>query len=402
MELCIHIHVCMYVHDTSIYHLLQVKFYAKNQGNKGSLGDSETKGYAISWNEKDKEARVFHASRYILTTMIVVLNMFVYFIAIAMTSYSYDILYRNIKKKKNPGYPLFWSLVSLTLCWNVGPSWLVLSRDSDLLHYSLAVMVPLEFLVAVLVKKKSDFPVPCMPAWSCSSHTEYHYIWERAAVFHCLACLVSHLIQVLAIWSILVFITFLAYYLSSIIVAFYLYPTQTLIKVVFLKAVAVCAVVNVALLFSNSKFWCRCSWRSFKHDMNYVVVVFSIALFLPILGFLVYVIGGILFTSSTQITGLQGVLTLLPSVFLVIAAWFTKGRLFPSGISETDPEGEILSDLEKGSTKQNSPGRKLEASLKPNGSKSGELSSYNSFDATLPEDDGSRKELNGEQTPLLH
>ena len=252
--------------------------------------------------------------------------------------------------------------------------------------------------MAIIVKKRSDFPIPCMSTKGCLCHPDYHYSWECAIIFRCLACSISHLVQVMAIWSIMVFITFLAYYFSYIIIAFYLYPTQTLVKVVFLKAVAVCAVINVALLFANSKFWCKCSWKFFKHDMHYVVVVLSIFFFLPILSFLVYIIGGIIFATSSQTTDLQSVLTLLPSLFLVYAAWFTKGKLFPKGVSGDDPGEEFFSDMEKGGTNNKSKHQKSDTPVSP---KKGELSSYNSLDSRTLVDDNMKNECTEEEQKTL-
>ena len=337
--------------------------------------------------------------------MIVVLNLFVFLIVVAMTTYTYDTVYDSIIKKRNPNYPLFWSFVLLSFFWNVGPSWLVLSRDGFQIYYSLIVMIPLEFLVAVLVKKKSDFPVPFFRG--CLAHSSgYHYSWEWRVVCSCVYCLVSHVVQTFAIWTILVFLTFLSYYISSIIVAFYLYPTQVLIKVLFLKAVAISAVLNVALLFANSsKFKCHCSWKSFKHDLGYIVRVLAIAAFMPILAFLAFVIGGILFSGSGQASGLQGVLTLLPSLFLVFGAWFTKGRLFPKGTNEPDLGSDILHNLEDGEATKHTTKDAPAKSLSPARSKSGELSSYNSIESQpLPTRDSGGQDLYvaGEQKPLLH
>lgn len=334
--------------------------------------------------------------------MIVVVNAFVFLIVTSMTAYTYGLVYENIAKKKNPNYPLFWSSVVLSFLWNVGPSWLVLSGDNHLVYFSLIVMVPLESIVALLIKKRSDFPVPLLPSEGCHLHKGYNFIFKKV-IFTCAFCLVSHVIQTLAILTILVFLTFLVYYLSSIIIAFYLYPSQVLIKVVFLKAVAVCAILNVALLFSNSKFKCGCTWKSFRHDLGYIVTVLAIASFLPILGFLTFIIGGIIFTDSGRPSALQSVLSLLPSVFLVFAAWFTKGRLLPPGTDDADLGTDIINELERGgATHTHTPTQgSRTASLR--GSKVGELSYYNSLDPHVhPTDSGQGESgVTGEHTPLL-
>ena len=312
------------------------------------MGDSETKGYAVEWDHNDREADIFHASHYTLIVMMVVLNLFIFLIATAMTNYTYDAVYESIVHKRNPNYPIFWSFVILTLVWNVGPSWLVLSRKTNLVSYSLVFMIPLELLVALLIKKKSNFPIPLLSPRGCSKHVGYFFSFDKTILIACMYCLISHAVQTLAIWTVLVFLTFLSYYLAAIIIAFYLYPTEVLVKVVFLKAVAVCVVLNVALLFSNSKFKCGCTWKSFKEDLGYFVRVLTIAAFLPVLAFLAFIIGGILFAGSQQTSGLQTVLTLLPSLVLVFAAWFTKGSLFPPGTDETDIESQVINELESG------------------------------------------------------
>ena len=271
-----------------------------------------------------------------------------------MTTYSYDILYDNVKGKKNPAYPLYWGLVVVTVCWNVAPSWIVLTRYSRQVCVSLVVVVILQLFVAFIVPKKSSFPIPCLRLRGCRRHVDKAFIFERSTIT-CFKCLFNHVVQVLSIWSILITFTFVIYYLSAIIVAFYLYPTQTLVKLFFLKAVAVCLILNVALIFSISRFKFRFSWPAIKEDVTSVVTLIAVATFLPILGFLAFIIGGILFSESSQSTGLQGILTLIPSGFLLIVAWVSRGALFPEGIHETDPGKEIVSDLEKGGTHHSEP-----------------------------------------------
>ena len=338
----------MYTHSLthSIPHT-QARSYAKNQGSRGSPGDSETKGYALDWDHEDRETYVFHTSHYTLISIVVVLNIFVLLTATVMTTFTYNAVYKEILHKRNPYYPLFWSAVVLSFLWNVGPSWLVLSGKYELVYYSLVFMVPLEGLVAVCIMKKGDFPVPLLLREGCPKHAGNLSIFDRTLIARCcINCLVSYTVQTLAIWTVIVFVTFLSYYMAAIIIAFYLYPTEVLVKVVFLKAVAVAAILNVALLFSNSRFKCKC--KKLKHDLVYLVRVLAIAAFLPILGFLAFVIGGILFTGSQQTSGLKSVLTLLPSAVLVFGAWFTKGTLFPPGTDEADLGSEVINDLEGG------------------------------------------------------
>lgn len=329
---------------------LQLKAYAQAQGVP-KVGD-DNNGYAI---RLDDEAfrNIFENSRIILTIEVVILNIFICFLSIAMTNYSYDILYENVKGKKNPGYPIFWGVVVFTLCWNVAPSWLVLSRYTFQTRYSLAIMIPLQFFVAFLVKKKAHFPAPLMTPHRCIIHKESYFTFSKD-VLCCTRCLISHSLQVLAIWSILTFLTFLIYYLSAIIVAFYLSPSVTLIKAIFLKGILLCAILNFALMFSVSQFSFKLSMNACKNNLASAISLTAVVMFLPILAFLAFVIGGILFSPRYQPTALQSIITLIPTGFLLIVAWISKGRLFPEGLHDpTDPAKEIASDLEKGALSGN-------------------------------------------------
>ena len=323
-----------------------MKAYAHAQ-DVPKVGD-DNNGFAIKWNDEDISEKVFRNSRIILTIEVAILNLFIYFLSIGMTNYSYDTLYENVKGKKNPGYPLFWGLVAFTVCWNVAPSWLVLSRYTFQTRYSLAFMVPLQFLVAFFVKKKSHFPVPLMSPRRCALHNSYRFSFDRV-VLCCPRSLISHTMQIVAIWSILVFFTFLIYYLSAIIIAFYLSPSVTLIKAIFLKGILVCAVLNFALMFSVSQFQFKLTPDACKKNLASAVSLLAVIMFLPILAFLAFVIGGILFSPENQPTGVQSIITLIPTGFLLVVAWISKGRLFPEGLHDpTDPAKEIASDLEKG------------------------------------------------------
>ena len=327
---------------------MQLKAYAQAQ-KVPKVGDSNN-GYAIHWNTQDQNEKVFNHSMIVLTVEVVILNIFIIFLSIGMTTYSYDTLFKNVKGKKNPGYPLFWGIVTFTLIWNIGPSWVVLSRYTYQTRLSLFIMVPLQFLVAFFVKKKSHFPVPLMSPRGCTLHKDFQFTLSKG-VLGCAHCLINHGVQVIAIWSILVFLTFLIYYLSAIIIAFYLSPSVTLIKAIFLKGILVCAILNFALMFSVSQFTFRLTFKAFKKNLASAISLVAVIMFLPILAFLAFVIGGILFSPQNQPTALQSIITLIPTGFLLIVAWISKGHLFPAGLHDpTDPAKEIASDLEKGAT----------------------------------------------------
>lgn len=389
----------------------QLKGYTKYSSMMRSLGDSDTRGFAIKWTDDEQERRVFHHSNTILTAELVALNIFIYLLAITVTNYSYETLYQNVKGKQNPAYPLFWGIVLLSICWNIGPSWLVLSRYGRHVSISLAVMVPLELILALLIKKQARFPLPCLRPRGCTVHGGVQFIWNAKG---CFRCFLSHVVQSIAIWSIVVSATFLFYYLLAIIVAFFLRPTHTLIKIVFIKAVVVCTILNVSLIFSVSHFKFSLKKKICKHNLIATISVLTVLSFLPILGFTAFIVGGILFSPSSELNGLQGIITLIPTAFLLFVAWVSHGKLFPKGIHQADAAEEIISDLEKGHPKKeeglpDAGGEKssglgnINANVKASPTKeSGELSNYNSLDMREPADLGSLGPDQGETKPLLH
>ena len=326
---------------------LQLKGYASKLTRQRELIDSsDVQGYAVRWNDEDLERRVFKYSTIILTSMVTILDVFIFLLAIGMTTYSYDRVYQSVKGKQNPGYPLFWSTAVLCWCWDVAPSWLVLAYYNNQVKVSLIVLPLLLFGIAVLFKKKSDFPVPWFQP--CKNHDEEYYYSFNLKVLKCCRCLASHLGQVVAIWGILVFFAFLIYYVPAVVIAFYLFPTTTLIKLVFLKAVVICAVLTVALIFSLGRFKFPLSYRHLKHNAKTTIAVLTVLFFLPILAYLAFVVSGILFVQQT-VTGLQGIITLIPSLFLALVAWLSRHKLFPKGLHDpNDPGEEIVSDLEDG------------------------------------------------------
>lgn len=340
--------------------ILQLKKYAASQGSL-KIGDTSNNGFAIKWNSED-QSNVFNTPNVILTVEFVFLNIFVCLLSVSMTTYTYDNLFRNVKHKKNPGYPLFWGLVVFTVCWNVGPSWLVLVRNSTRVTYSLIGMIPLQFFVALFLRKKSNFPIPGMRPTGCVIHRSgYHFFWERN-VITCCRCLVTHLVQVFAIWNILVTFTFVVYYLTAVVVTFYLYPAATLVKAVFAKGIAVCTILVFSLVFSLSKFKFKCTYDAVKHNCVTIFSLVTVISFLPILAYIAFVIGGIIFAETSDNNTVKSVLTLLPSVFLIFVAWASRGHLFPEGLHTTDATEEIISDLEKGATHGDNHHKKQQAS----------------------------------------
>ena len=272
------------------------------------------------------------------------------------SNFLYKGLYDNIKDKAMPGYAFFWAIVFLSIVWNVGPSWLVLSTHGYNLYFSLAVVMPLLLLVAMLIKKNPKFPIP--GRWWNGNHSDRctgdsHSF--RAAIFLCARCLFSHIIQVISIWSLLITFMFFIHYLTSVIVSMYLDPLNSLVKVAFVKAIVVCFIITTALIFvvDSAKFEMN------KNALQKVFLTFfsllTIFCALPILIVFLVMIGGIVFDESLQSNSWKPIFTLIPSGLLLLASWFSHGILFPKGRKDADPLKEIEDDLEGKPAKSASP-----------------------------------------------
>ena len=69
--------------------------------------------------------------------------------------------------------------------------------------------------------------------------------------------------------------------------------------------------------------------------------------FLPILGYLMYVIGQVVFMNDYGGNSWQSVLTIIPPLILAVTSWYSQGLLFPDGVKDpTHPIKEIERDLE--------------------------------------------------------
>jgi hypothetical protein len=328
---------------------------------------SSYRGYAIEWIEEGEDHQIFHSSYAILATLIVVLDLFIFFFSVGLCTNVYDSVYEHIKCKKNPYYPLFWALVVFAFVWNVLPGWYILYTGEVHVRASLGVMIPIQFALALLMRKYPDFPIPGMN-WkklslqyqgylikSADNHgnndkkskrvkPHHYFFWEACRLRFPVRVCFSFIIQTLAVCTMLIFFTYLAIYTVAITISLYLYPLETLVKVIFVKAVAMCTIFGIAILFSAQSFQCAFTKRSIYTNITLIGQLLAVLSFLPLLAFLVYIIGGIIFTDSpNSLTGVQGILTLLPSVFLVLVGWYTRGKIFPEKIVADDS----ISDVEK-------------------------------------------------------
>ncbi|XP_019851856.1 PREDICTED: uncharacterized protein LOC109581846 [Amphimedon queenslandica] len=328
-------------------------------------------GHSVNWTDDPNDDIVFHSSYVILTTIISLIDFFVFFFSLGIASNVYDTIYDHIKCKKSPYYPLFWSFVSLVIIWDVGPGWLVLSAGSIHVRSIIGVMVPLQLFIAIFMKKYVDFPIPGLNWKKLSAEYQGYchqpgleaeqggghsgrgkgkskyrksFFWQVARRRFRLRVALSFIVQTLAVWGLLIFFTYIVLYSMTITISLYLFPIHTLLKLIFIKAVALCAVFDVALIFIAGTWQSSFNKKSILHNFGLIVQLLAVISFFPILVFLSFVVGGILFTDSAdKLNGIQGILALLPSAFLILVGWYTHGKLFPEELVSTNS----IADIEK-------------------------------------------------------
>lgn len=331
---------------------MQLKAFADAQGIPEVNNDY--RGHSLNWNDsQDFQYNI------IFTVYIVILNIFIFFFSLGSSNYFYKKLYKNIQGKKNPGYSLFWAIVVLSVIWNVGPSWLVLMKYDYRIYCSLAVMVPLQLMITILIKKKSTFPIPGLASENHSVLCVDEIRSISREILSCVLCVRNHIIQVLSIWSLLITFTFLMHYMTSIVLSLYINPLDSLVKILFIKAVVVCFIIDLALLFAVDVFKCACTQDALKKNFASIVAIVTVVSFLSILIFVFFMIGGVVFNELSQNNNnnsWKAIFSMVPSALLLYASWFSHGLLFPKGLTDPGhPINEITHDLEGDTTHSTAP-----------------------------------------------
>lgn len=229
--------------------------------------------------------------------------------------------------------------------WNVGPSWLVLSKRFDYKVYgSLAILIPVQLITALLVKKKSDFPIPIMKCVKPDDNADIHSL--NKAVLADFKTFLNHAVQVLSIWSLLITFTFVMHYVTSIVLSLYVDPLGALVKIVFVKAVLVSFIINLALLFAVDVITFKShSFADCKKNLVSIVWILTAASLFLILVFLFFLLVGVVFNYSTRTNSLSGVFAIVPSATLLFASFLGRGVLFPQGLKDKgDAVKEVVDD----------------------------------------------------------
>lgn len=340
-ELVLEVDTHNYSNDTikAAFQDLTTQLKAISEANGTPTASSSYRGYALDWNDSKKQL-----DRYgiVFIVHIVILNIFIFTSALSSSDFLYQKLYTNIKGKTNPGYSFYWAIVFLSVVWNVAPSWLVLSKHDNKVYISLGILIPLQFFVALIVRKRKDFPIP--GSWFKNNHTarcvdNIHSM--NHVLIKCYRCALSHVVQVFSIWSLLITFTFGMHYLTPIIVSLYLDPLNSIVKIAFVKAVIVCLIISLALLFAVdtvSKDHTR------SQNANAIVSVLTVLSIVPILCFVVFMIGSVIFNESPENSTWKTAFTILPSALLLYGSWYGHGVLFPKGVSDTGNPVKVIED----------------------------------------------------------
>lgn len=327
---------------------LQLKAYASQNDLSYISGPtlSTYRAYAVEWDERTDSYAYVHETLIVLAILVTVLDLFIFFLSLGTSEVVYDAIFEGIKHRGDRYYSLFWGLVVFSLFWNVYPGWAVLTVKVGGLEYGLIAIVLMQLITAVIMRKYQYFKIPLLrihpkhtlpttapindDSQGTKPQTPKYFFWEICRLEPPAQAFVSLSIQTIAIWSLLVSFTFVVYYAVIIAVDLYVNPIPTLVKLLFIKAVALSAVVGIGLLFSNSPLRKLNRKEAWIKNVLAICQFLSALTFLPILAYLTYIIGGVIFnSSSSELSGFQGILAVLPSASLVVVGWMSRGKLFP-------------------------------------------------------------------------
>ena len=282
-------------------------------------------------------------------------------------------------------YLYFWSFQFLaTTCCIFGLAYLVVELK-DAFSHSLATAVffiiytAMAFTVLpalhIVFKKRSDrlFPVPFICCCHCC-HGAYCKVIANS----------------IAIWISLAFLTYLLYSVPSILLAYYVFPSRTLIRLSFIQVAVVVLILALSLLLFLLEKTCllcflkhnSCQWHFRKNNLegapligelqgytqgdddpleavdhpklaaevedtsskrmcSLVLQVIAAAVFVSFLSALLIAIGAIVFKqTSNEGKGINSYLTILPTILVNVTIWFARKKIFvPEEISFLGVEG---------------------------------------------------------------
>ena len=230
---------------------MQLKAFAESQGVPSDSERREYSGYAVEWHDNTDTSK----GARLLNGLAGVLSVFSLLVMVSLGPTVYDKINGVIQAKKNLMYLYFWSFQSIAFiwCWG-GLIYLLITLDGTLtalVFYDIYVVMILDvFLALWIVWKRLDrlFPVPfiCGCCCGCCYNTFLPF-------------LVSFISNVFAIWNIFAFLTFVLYALPSVALAYYVFPSRSLIRLSYMQFAVIVLVVAASLfLFLLEKLCLMC------------------------------------------------------------------------------------------------------------------------------------------------
>ncbi len=340
--------------------------------------DSEKRrylGYATEWHYRTD----ITGGERLINALAGIISVFSFLVMLTVGPMVYDKIDTLIKARKNLLYLYFWSfqLLAFVWCWG-GLVYLLVTLENELttyLFYAIYIAMFLDVFIALwIVSRHLDhrFPVPFVCGCCC-----------RGCYSTFLPFIVNFLANIFAIWNIFAFLTFVLYSLPSIILAYYVFPSRTLIRLSFLEFAVIIILIAIALfLFVLEKTCLMCFTKcnrslvkqqdliqkshsinsderpkeaskefvevdlpdmsdypeakdfqdgsvSIKELASAVIQLLTSTLFLVGITALIFTVGVIVFKQTTsESKSISGYLTILPTIAVNVTIWFAQKKIF--------------------------------------------------------------------------
>ncbi len=365
---------------------LQLQAYAEAQGVPSDAEIRKYKGYATEWHYRTD---VSSGDR-LVNAIAGIISVFSFLVMLSIGSQVYEALDALINARKNLLYLYFWSfqLLAFMWCWG-GLLYILVTLDNELsafLFYAIYVAMFLDVFIALwIVWRHLDrrFPVPFV--FGCCCRGCYSTFVPFVADF---------LANVFAIWNIFAFLTFLLYSLPSVVLAYYVFPSRSLIRLSFLEFAVIVILIATSLFLYLLEKMClscfvKCNRRLVKtqalaegsHSVNgdkpeasnkdfvevdlpdmsdypeskefkngtmsakelvsAVIQFLTSALFLVGIVTLLVAVGVVVFKQTiSESKSISGYLTILPTIAVNVTIWFAQKRIFvPDELKSLSHEG---------------------------------------------------------------
>ena len=201
-------------------------------------------GYAIVWDEKEQSEVT--TGEILLYCTVPLLSVLALLVMISVGNVLFDWIHENAKDKANYLYLYFWSAQLLAFVAIVMGVYVLAEGGLGAVFGGIYIAMIIEAIIAsvIVLRRKEFIPVPLICC--CASCYSNNIICQKFT-------------NALAFATTFAFLTYLLYSIPSILLAFYVFPSQTIVKLSFINfAVIVLLIVVSLFLFSLEKFCCLC------------------------------------------------------------------------------------------------------------------------------------------------